>query len=275
VVPWVRRELVAERYRNGRGFILGDAAHMMSPTGGFGMNTGVGDAVDLSWKLCAVLEGWGGEALLDSFEAERQPVGARNVAEASRNLRRMLSPGRNPRLLDDTEEGARARERLGREFSEAMRHEWFTLGMHLGYRYESSPICWPDGTAAPADDPKTYVPLARPGSRAPHAWLSDGSSTLDLFGRSFVLLGLGADAAVAAPLMQAADARRVPMRVVPLDAEKVLALYERRLVLVRPDGHVAWRDDQAPSDPFALVDRVRGAAPGVARASPDTFAASA
>src|SRR5262249_28317102 len=85
VVPWVRRELVAERYRNGHGFILGAAAHMMSPTGGFGMNPGVGDAVDLSWKLCAVLEGWGSDALLDSFDAERQPVGARNVAEASRN----------------------------------------------------------------------------------------------------------------------------------------------------------------------------------------------
>src|SRR5262245_55523563 len=158
VVPWVRRELVAEHFSNGRGFILCDAAHMMSPTGGFGMNTGVGDAVDLSWKFSAVLSGWGGEALIDSYEAERPPIGARNVAEASRNLRRMLSPGHNRSLLDATEEGARTRQRVGKEFSDAMRHEWFTLGMHLGYRYESSPICWPDGSAAPPDDPKTYVP---------------------------------------------------------------------------------------------------------------------
>jgi 2-polyprenyl-6-methoxyphenol hydroxylase-like FAD-dependent oxidoreductase len=276
VVPWVRRELVAETYRNGRGFILGDAAHMMSPTGGFGMNTGAGDAVDLSWKLAAVLEGWGGAALLDSFDAERRPVGARNVAEASRNLRRMLSPGRNPSLIDDSEEGARVRARVGRDFSAAMRREWFTLGMHLGYRYEDSPICWPDGTAPPPDDPKVYTATARPGSRAPHAWLADGRSTLDLFGRSFTLLGLGADPSDSAPLMQAAGERGVPMRFVPLDEPQVLALYERRLVLVRPDGHVAWRDDHAPAQPLAVIDRIRGAAGSLgSTASPDAIAAPA
>jgi 2-polyprenyl-6-methoxyphenol hydroxylase-like FAD-dependent oxidoreductase len=274
VVPWVRRELVADRYRAERGFILGDAAHMMSPTGGFGMNTGVGDAVDLSWKLTAVLEGWGGDALLDSYEAERRPVGVRNVAEASRNLARMLSPQPDPRLLDDTAEGARVRQELGREFSAVMRHEWFTLGMHLGYRYEGSPICWPDGSAAPADDPKNYVPVARPGSRAPHAWLKDGRSTLDLFGRGFALLVLGGMANDAAPLAEAAARRKVPMRVVPLDEPDILALYERRLVLVRPDGHVAWRDDRMPADPLALVDRIRGADMTMSNTAPAHAAAS-
>lgn len=259
VVPWVRRELVADRYRAGRGFILGDAAHMMSPTGGFGMNTGVGDAVDLSWKLTAVLEGWGGDALLDSYEVERRPVAARNVAEASRNLQRMLSPRPDPALLADTPRGARVREALGREFSELMRHEWFTLGMHLGYRYEGSPICWPDGTAAPPDDPERYVPVARPGSRAPHAWLKDGRSTLDLFGRGFALLALGGVPAEATPMVEAAARRKVPMRVLPLDESEILALYERRFVLVRPDGHVAWRDDGMPADALALIDRIRGA----------------
>src|SRR5215216_3121588 len=275
VLPWVRRELVADHYRNGRGFILGDAAHAMSPTGGFGMNTGIGDAVDLSWKLAAVLAGWGGPALLDSFEAERRPVGARNVAEASRNLRRMLSPGPNPDLLDESEQGARTRERLGREFSALMRHEWFTLGVHLGYRYESSPICWPDGTSAPPDDPKVYVPTARTGSRAPHLWLADGRSTLDLFGRSFTLLGLGVDAPDAAPLIEAAGQRGLPMRFVPLDEPQVLELYERRLVLVRPDGHVAWRDDSAPADPLAVIDRVRGAPRAANNASFHATATSA
>jgi len=260
VLPWVRRELVADHYRNGRGFILGDAAHAMSPTGGFGMNTGIGDAVDLSWKLAAVLEGWAGPGLLDSFASERRPVGARNVAEASRNLARMLSPKPDATLLDDTPDGARARERLGREFSEIMRHEWFTLGMHLGYRYENSPICWADGTSAPPDDPRTCVPTARPGHRAPHVWLADGRSTLDLFGRAFTLLGLDADPSDAAPLLSAAGERKVPMQFVPLDEPDVLGLYQRKLVLVRPDGHVAWRDDRAPADPLALIDRIRGAA---------------
>jgi 2-polyprenyl-6-methoxyphenol hydroxylase-like FAD-dependent oxidoreductase len=263
VLPWVRRELVADHYRNGRCFILGDAAHAMSPTGGFGMNTGIGDAVDLSWKLAAVLAGWGGPALLDSYESERRPVGARNVAEASRNLARMLSPRPDATLLDATPDGARARERLGREFSELMRHEWFTLGMHLGYRYEESPICWPDGTDAPPDEPGTYVPTARPGHRAPHAWLADGRATLDLFGRAFTLIGLGAGASEAAPILSAAGARKVPMQFVPLDEPHLLGLYARKLVLVRPDGHVAWRADRAPADPLALIDRVRGAASGV------------
>jgi 2-polyprenyl-6-methoxyphenol hydroxylase-like FAD-dependent oxidoreductase len=258
MVPWVRRELVADRFGEGRGFILGDAAHVMSPTGGFGMNTGIGDAVDLSWKLAAVLQGWGGAALLPSYDTERRPIGARNVAEASRNLRRMLSPGAQPKLLDDTDEGIRARRQLGEEFAVLMRHEWFTLGMHLGYRYEGSPICWPDGTSGPPDDPKVYTQTARPGHRAPHGWLADGRSTLDLFGDGFVLLGFGAAAAEAGPLLQAAAVRNVPMRFIPLDEPHLSALYERRLVLVRPDGHVAWRDDAVPADPVAVVDRVRG-----------------
>ena len=205
VLPWVRRELVAERYRGGRGFIAGDAAHVMSPTGGFGMNTGIQDVVDLSWKLAATIEGWGGDRLLDSYGIERQPIGTRNVTEASGNLRRMLSVPPHPDLLDDTPQGAATREKVGREFSETMRREWFTLGAHLGYRYENSPICWPDGTAAPPDDPRAYVPTARPGHRAPHAFLADGRSTLDLFGRGFALLGFGADAAEAAPLLEAAQ----------------------------------------------------------------------
>jgi 2-polyprenyl-6-methoxyphenol hydroxylase-like FAD-dependent oxidoreductase len=261
VLPWVRRELVAERYRNGRGFIAGDAAHVMSPTGGFGMNTGIGDAVDLSWKLAATIDGWGGTGLLDSYSAERQPVGARNVAEASGNLRRMLTVGRHADLLDATAQGAATRERVGREFSETMRREWHTLGVHLGYRYEGSPICWPDGTAAPPDDPGIYVATARPGHRAPHAVLADGRSTLDLFGPGYTLLGFGMDEAAAAPLLEAANNRKVPMAFAAIVEPHIAKLYERKFVLVRPDGHVAWRDDRMPVDALRLVDVVRGAAP--------------
>jgi 2-polyprenyl-6-methoxyphenol hydroxylase-like FAD-dependent oxidoreductase len=260
VLPWVRRELVAERYRGGRGFIAGDAAHVMSPTGGFGMNTGIQDVVDLSWKLAAVIEGWGGDRLLDSYGIERQPIGTRNVTEASGNLRRMLSVPPHPNLLDDTPQGAATREKVGREFSETMRREWFTLGAHLGYRYENSPICWPDGTAAPPDDPRAYVPTARPGHRAPHAFLADGRSTLDLFGRGFALIGFGADAAEAAPLLEAARKCHLPLTFTAITEPHIAALYQRKFVLVRPDGHVAWRGDRMPEDALCVIDVVRGAA---------------
>jgi 2-polyprenyl-6-methoxyphenol hydroxylase-like FAD-dependent oxidoreductase len=260
VLPWVRRELVADHYRGGRAFIAGDAVHVMSPTGGFGMNTGIQDVVDLSWKLAATIEGWGGEGLLDSYGIERQPIGTRNVTEASGNLRRMLSVPPHPNLLDDTPQGAATREKVGREFSETMRREWFTLGAHLGYRYENSPICWPDGTAAPPDDPRVYVATARPGHRAPHAFLADGRSTLDLFGRGFALLGFGADAAEAAPLLAAAQQRNLPLTFTAITEPHIAALYERKFVLVRPDGHVAWRDDRMPEDALCVIDVVRGAA---------------
>lgn len=260
VLPWVRRELVAERYRGGRGFIAGDAVHVMSPTGGFGMNTGIQDVVDLSWKLAATIEGWGGDRLLDSYSIERQPIGTRNVTEASGNLRRMLSVPPHPDLLDDTPQGAATRDKVGREFSETIRREWFTLGAHLGYRYENSPICWPDGSAAPPDDPRVYVPTARPGHRAPHAFLADGRSTLDLFGRGFALIGFGADAAEAAPFLEAAKKRNLPLTFAAITEPHIATLYERRFVLVRPDGHVAWRGDHMPEDALCVIDVVRGAA---------------
>jgi hypothetical protein len=259
VLPWVRRELVADHYGKDRAFILGDAAHLMSPTGGFGMNTGIQDAVDLSWKIDANLAGWAGPRLLQSYEVERRPVGLRNVAEASGNLGRMRSPGRNEALLDQTPEGEALRAQLGREFTAAMTREWHTLGIHLGYRYDDSPICWPDGTPVPVLEAMTYTQTARPGARAPHVWLKDGRSTLDLFGRGFVLLRIGADAPATQPLRAAAVQRGVPLTEVTLDESEVAMAYEKHLVLVRPDGHVAWRDDRLPSDPLRLVDTVRGA----------------
>lgn len=267
IANWKRRELVADRYGEGRVFIAGDAAHVMSPTGGFGMNTGIGDAVDLSWKLEALLGGWGGPALAESYTLERKPIAERNVREASANLARMLSPGENPAICDDTPEGAATRERVGTEFAAAMRHEWYTLGIHLGYRYDDSPIVVPDGTPPPPVEHAQYVPRARPGSRAPRAVLADGRSTLDLFGRGFTLLALGGrdgdDPAavngddVPAAFERAAQERGVPLRVVALDEPEVRRLYGAPFVLVRPDGHVAWRGASV-TDAAAIVDRVRG-----------------
>ena len=260
VMRWVRRELVADRYGTKRIFIVGDAAHLMSPTGAFGMNTGIGDAVDLSWKLEAVHKGWGGADLLTTYEAERRPIGLRNVAEASRNLRRMLStrerlPG--PEIFEPGAANDDARKEYGQWFAEIMRHEWFANGVMMGYRYDDSPIVWPDGTPAPPDLSHPYIQIARPGARAPHVWLRDGRSTLDLYGRSFVLLRLGN--VPTAHIEKAAKDRGVPLTVAALDEPDVLAAYQRKLVLVRPDGHVAWRADSEPHNAHALIDTVRGA----------------
>ncbi len=262
VMPWRRRELVAENFQSGPAgpvFLAGDAAHAMSPTGGFGMNTGVGDAVDLSWKLDATLAGWGGAQLLASYTAERRPIAERNAREASGNLARMLSPGAQPGLLEPGTEGDALRARVGSDLATAMLREWRTPGIHLGYFYGESPICVADDTPPPSLDPAVYEPTARPGSRAPHADLDGGRSTLDLFGRGFVLLTLGRSPPDPVPILRAARRRGVPIEAVALRRSDVADLYEKSLVLVRPDGHVAWRDDSVPSDPMALVDRVRGA----------------
>lgn len=256
VAPWRRSQLVAAQYRRGRVFLAGDAAHTMSPTGGHGMNTGLADAVDLSWKLAATLQGWGGDALLDSYNIERQPIGVRNVNAAARNFFSMVSATDCAAIMDDTPEGEATRARVGVALRQETMVEWETLGTQLGFRYENSPVVVPDGTPPTPDETMQYVPTARPGSRAPHAWLGDGSSTLDLFGRGFVLLCFG-DRAAAAPMEAAAAMRGMPLRVECIDDAKIAALYERRLVLVRPDGHVGWRGDTA-DDSGAALDRVRG-----------------
>jgi hypothetical protein len=218
--------------------------------------------VDLGWKLDAVLRGWGDPALLDTYEIERRPVAQRNVGEASQNLRRMLATrARKPpaNLLAPGPEADAARREYGQWYAEIMHQEWFTIGVNLGYHYDGSPIIWPDGTPAPPLEVETYTQTARPGSRAPHAWLSPGRSTLDLFGRGFVLLDFGADTRDTAILSAAAAAAGVPLQVVRIDDADAAALYAARLVLVRPDGHVAWRADAVPADPAGLLEVVRGA----------------
>ena len=259
---WTRRGVVADRYSRGPVHVLGDAAHQLSPTGALGMNTGIGDAVDLGWKLAAVVQGWGGDALLRSYDAERRPVGDRNVRQATDFFQRHREFEHGIESIEDaSEQGDSIRKRVGERLLCDIARMFRTLGVQLGYRYDPSPICVADGTPEPADDPETYEPSARPGSRAPHSRLADGRSTLDLFGRGFVLLRIGPDAPDPSPLAQAAAVREVPLEVVALSEPEVSNLYARRLVLVRPDGHVAWRGDALPADTQTLIDRVRGAMP--------------
>jgi len=255
VVPWRRSQLLAERFREGRVLLAGDAAHTMSPTGGMGANTGVQDAVDLGWKLAAVLRGWGGDALLDSYTAERRPVAARAAAFSTGNFRAWTAAKDCAAMLDETSEGEALRAQVGRTLADSTQVEWESLGLQLGYRYEASPVCVPDGTPPPADEHARYVQTARPGHRAPHAWLPDGRSTLDLFGQGFVLMA--SSGANSAALDAAARRRRVPFSVHRINDAGVAALYDAPLVLVRPDGHVAWRGDDHP-DPDTLLAIVTG-----------------
>jgi hypothetical protein len=256
---WTARNVVADRYRAGRIFLAGDAAHLNHPAAGLGMNTGLGDAIDLGWKLAAVHDGWALPALLDSYEIERRPVGRRNVrhADMSHANDREQRPG--PTIADNSPEGERARKALGDAIVRAQTRKVITDGLALGYRYDPSPIVWPDGSPAPADSVTDYHPTARPGSRAPHAFIASGRSIIDLFGGSFVLLRLGAAPPDVSVIEGAFAQRGVPLTVETIDNPLVASLYERKLVLVRPDGHVAWRADAPPSEALALADRVRGA----------------
>jgi len=258
ISPWVRRKLVTAAYRHGRVFLAGDCAHQNTPTGGYGMNTGMGDAVDLGWKLAAAVQGWAGEKLLDSYDAERRPVALRNVEEATRNFQ-LRSFAAIPELVEATPAGEAARKRLGDEILRNTARELLSDGIAMGYRYDDSPIVCPDGSPAPASSVTEYMQTSFPGARAPHAWLADGRSTLDLFGRSFVMLRLGKDAQETGFVEDAAKRRGVPLEVVTLAEPGAMVLYKRKLVLVRPDGHAAWRGDAVPLDADALIARVTGA----------------
>ena len=258
VQNWLPRQLVAGRYGSRRVFLAGDACHLFVPTGGFGMNTGIGDAADLAWKIAAVEEGWGGEQLLSTYDTERRPVGQFNTLEAADNYARSGDLfDVSPDLEADSAAGDAARGALAARLPPKIKH-FAPIGVHLGYRYEGSPLIVPDGTPEPALETANYTPTARPGHRAPHAWLADGRSLLDCFGRGFVLLRLGADAPASEAMSGAASGTGVPLSVVTVKDAKVASLYERRLVLVRPDGHVAWRADTEPENAATLMARVAG-----------------
>jgi 2-polyprenyl-6-methoxyphenol hydroxylase-like FAD-dependent oxidoreductase len=270
---WVRKRTVADRFMDGRVFLAGDAAHAHPPNGGLGMNTGIQDAFDLGWKLAAVLGGWGGEGLLESYDHERRPASARAAEVSLKNYRRLVSAAQRAEIYSPTPEGDAARRAIGERLVEENEKSWHPVGVHLGYIYHPSPIVVPDGTAKPADDTFGYQPTAFPGARAPHVWLAPGKSILDLFGDGFVLLKFSN---VPSETIAGAAARRgVPLRVHRIEHREAAALYGCALVLVRPDGHVAWRGDSQPRDALALIDTVRGAGPRIAARRADAEIAPA
>ncbi len=225
VMPWLQQAVVAAEFARDPVYLAGDAAHVATPQGGFGMNCGIQDAHNLAWKLAAVLRGEAGPRLLDTYAEERRPIAVRTVDESLVNA--MITAQMMAGRLSMNEA---IEQQAGRRGSE---------GLVLGFHYDSAAVV-PDGTPAPApaDPYRTYVPTARPGHRAPHVWVSPGVSTLDLLGPAFTLLTAPGSGWAGVP----------GVRVVEVDSAEWAEVYdvgEQGAVLVRPDGHVGWRTRSA------------------------------
>lgn len=256
--PWTARMLLADRYRADRVFLVGDAAHLNPPWGGHGFNTGIGDAVNIGWKLTAVLEGWGGENLLASYEAERRPVAEQTIQEAAANMSVLAPELGNPEMMTPGLAGEQARALAAQTIQAAKDREFHSLGLVLGYQYDASPVIVDDGTP-PLPVGQDYLPTARPGARLPHLWLPDGTSLYDRLGNGLSLLRLRDDAEVA-PFIESTAVRGVPLTVLELRGQTLEDLYGVSLLLVRPDQHVAWRGASVGRPTVdAIIDRIRGA----------------
>ena len=261
---WIGRRLVAQRFRNGRVFIAGDAAHLWVPYAGYGMNAGIADATHLAWLLAARLQGWAGEGILDAYEAERQPITEQVSRFAMDHAQKMIrARGAVPLDIEAPgPAGDAVRAQVGREAYELNVQQFCCAGLNFGYYYSGSPIVVADDEAPPAYSMGSFTPSTVPGCRVPHFWLADGRSLYDSFGPGYTLLRLDAAMDVA-PLIEAAQARGMPLLVLdPVPREGVPDAYRHKLVLCRADQHVVWRGDALPSQAGALVERLCGALTG-------------
>jgi 2-polyprenyl-6-methoxyphenol hydroxylase-like FAD-dependent oxidoreductase len=255
--PWTAgHALVADRFGEGRMILCGDSAHLFTPTGGFGLNTGNDDAFNLGWKLAALTQGWGGPALLASYEIERRPVAQRNTS-ASKALARSVGAVPIDEAINEASPAGDAARKVAADFLSTFGEEFASLGVQLGARYDTSPIIAGDGAAPPPDDPAIYVPTSIPGGRTPHLWLDGHRSLYDQLGHGFTLLRFNSNADARA-LEQTAKTLRMPLTVVDVTSEPGRDLYQRDLALVRPDIVVAWRGNKLPDDCATLVARVTG-----------------
>src|SRR5271166_672061 len=254
VGEWKQNLLLADRYGEGRVFLAGDAVHLVIPTGGLGMNSGVGDAIDLSWKLAATLAGWGGPNLLKSYEIERRQIGERNVG-ASRYAtlgRRKWRAMWRPDIRKDSAAAAETRNKLAAVADIEQRKSNEMIGAELGYRYVDSPIiCNVPG--GPEHLFREYQPTTWPGARLPHVWLADGSPMQDRIPDGYTILKLGGGKADARGLQSALRDRGAPVTVIEAGDVRAREIYECDLVLVRPDLHVVWRGNAAPEDPAQIA----------------------
>ncbi len=246
---WIGRRMVADRFRDRRAFICGDAAHIWVPYAGYGMNAGIADAMNLSWMLAAHLNGWAPESLLDAHEKERQPITEQVSRFAMKHAEGAIRERTSvpPELEDATPEGEAARRQVG-EAAYALHVQQFACaGLNYGYYYDSSPIIAYDGETAPSYTMHDYTPSTVPGCRTPHLWLPDGRSLYDAMGADYTLLRF--EPVDVAELLAAAARVRLPLEVLDIDLGGVPPPYRHKLLLSRPDGHVAWRGDQVAGGP--------------------------
>jgi 2-polyprenyl-6-methoxyphenol hydroxylase-like FAD-dependent oxidoreductase len=259
VNTWHPHLLVAEKFRVGRVFMAGDAVHLVIPTGGLGMNTGVGDAIDLSWKLAGVVSGWGGEGLLAGYELERRPVAKRNVeasgwAADGQALFRQLAE----HYVESG--GTAARERLVNSFLEDHGRMHGMVGVETCYSYAGSPLVAYEPGNRPFWEFSRIEPHGRPGIRIPHMWLKDGTALQDALGYDYTLLDLAGDSDTTA-VEDAFRERGAPLQVTKMDEPQLRDVYKGTLFLLRPDLHIAWRGDVPPADPKSIVAIATGHGP--------------
>ncbi|MBU1444568.1 MAG: FAD-dependent oxidoreductase [Gammaproteobacteria bacterium] len=258
---WVGRRLVANRFRDRRVFIAGDAAHLWVPYAGYGMNAGIADAINLSWLLAAQIAGWADPAMLAAYVAERQPITEQVSQFAMDHAQKMIRARRAvpPDIEAPGPEGDALRATMGQEAYVLNVQQFCCGGLNFGYFYTGSPIIVSDDEAPPAYSMGDFTPSTVPGCRAPHFWLADGASLYDRFGPGYTLLRFDRTVPVA-PLEEAARACGMPLVVLDIEVADVPEAYRHRLVLCRADQHVAWRGDALPDPVTPLVDRLRGAA---------------
>ncbi|WP_440991818.1 FAD-dependent monooxygenase [Haloarchaeobius baliensis] len=257
--PWSAKMLLVDEAQEGRVFLVGDAAHLNPPWGGHGYNTGVADAVDIGWKLGAVLNGWADPALLETYETERRGVHEEVVDVSTENMQSSPADLVSGHVGDAGEVATSDYGELAAEIYEKKKLEFHSLGMVLGYRYDDSPVVVDDGTVAPPLSRTEHVQTTYPGARLPHSWLEREAdrSLYDELGPGLTLLRLDAGLSVDGLRGAAAD-RELPLSVVTVNGDRLSHDYDAPLLLVRPDQHVAWRGTSDPSDPASVLATICG-----------------
>ena len=259
-MDWNAHRFVADKFRDRRVFICGDAAHIWVPYAGYGMNAGIADAVGLSWLMAAELNGWGAPNILDGYERERLPI-TQQVSYFVMDHAEAMA-GQRGEVPDNIEalgpEGDALRKVIGKKAYDLNVQQYCCGGLNYGYFYNDSPLIIQDGKEPPPYSMSDFTPSTVPGCRTPHYMIDNGRSLYDAMGPEYTLLRTDPEINID-PLILAAGDKGVPLCILDISGQEVKALYDRKLILSRPDQHIAWRGDELPENPIALIDIIRGA----------------